>query len=488
MIDAYAARLSYLPGEGVSIRCSTDARHFAVEVAREGATREVVWQQDGIAGQVQEIPSDAASHGCGWDESFVVPTSKAWRSGFYSVTFRANAEESTAFFVLRPHEGSEQTSILLVLATNTYNAYNDWGGKNLYTGAVEVSFERPLAKGFLDKPEPASRNANMSGVVDQDSMQFRNWANAHDLSVWSGAAGWNNWEAPFVRWAEQSGFTLDVATNDDLEFHPEVLKGHKLVVSVGHDEYWSWAMRDAIEEFIANGGNAAFFSGNALCWQIRFGEGGRSMVCYKYQYFDDPVFGTPDQHLLTSLWSDYLIARPENRLTGVSSSRGGYVRLGLGVPRGSGGYTVWQPEHWAFDGTGLYYGDLVGAQGVVVGYEADGCELTMERGLPKPTYADGTPESFTVLATSPAHLWSANEIPARYAGEPGDLEFTTERVFGDATPENVARLSPGNAVMGTYTQGGTVFTTGCTDWAYGIAAGDEQVIQVTKNVLSRLSL
>ncbi len=42
-----------------------------------------------------------------------------------------------------------------MLSTSTYNAYNDWGGPSLYTGGTHVSFERPLAPGFLAKPEPA---------------------------------------------------------------------------------------------------------------------------------------------------------------------------------------------------------------------------------------------------------------------------------------------------------------------------------------------
>ena len=44
----------------------------------------------------------------------------------------------------------------------------------------------------------------------------------------------------------------------DLQFVPDLLDGRKLYLSVGHDEYWSWGMRDAVEGIIANGGNAAF--------------------------------------------------------------------------------------------------------------------------------------------------------------------------------------------------------------------------------------
>jgi hypothetical protein len=61
---------------------------------------------------------------------------------------------------------------------------------------------------------------------------------------------------------------MDFAANSDLEFHPEMLKHYRLILSVGHDEYWSARMRDHLEVFIRDGGNLAFFSGNTCCWQV----------------------------------------------------------------------------------------------------------------------------------------------------------------------------------------------------------------------------
>ena len=41
--------------------------------------------------------------------------------------------------------------------------------------------------------------------------------------------------------------TLGYATNHDLEQHPDVLAGCRLLLSVGHDEYWTWGMRDTVD-------------------------------------------------------------------------------------------------------------------------------------------------------------------------------------------------------------------------------------------------
>ena len=101
------------------------------------------------------------------------------------------------------------------------------------------------------------------------------------MPVYDGTAGWEscwrNWEEPFVRWAEGAGYRMDYAVNADLELHPEMIEHYRLVLSVGHDEYWSSPMRDHMEGFIAGGGNAAFLSGNSVVWQVRFEEGGRTV-------------------------------------------------------------------------------------------------------------------------------------------------------------------------------------------------------------------
>ena len=165
-------------------------------------------------------------------------------------------------------------------------------------------------------------------------------------------------------------------------------------------------MRDTVESFIASGGNVAFFSGNTALWQVRMEDPvdgcATVMVGYKGQFKNDPVFDTDRIGELTSIWSDHLIGRPENHMTGVSFTRGGYHRIGKRVTNGAGGYTVYRPEHWIFDGTGIDYGDVLGAAATTVGYECDGCEYTVVDGLPHPTGADGTPESFEILGMVPA--------------------------------------------------------------------------------------
>jgi len=63
-----------------------------------------------------------------------------------------------------------------------------------------------------------------------------------------------------------------------------------------------------------------------------------------------------------------------------------------------------------------------------------------------------------------------------------------ELLFDSRDPADVERIAHGHAVLGTYTSsgGGTVVTSGSTDWAHGLVGRDEQVEQITRNLLDRL--
>jgi N,N-dimethylformamidase beta subunit-like protein len=470
--------------EPAALHVSTDAGAFDVEVVREGAERQPVWRAERILAGAHSTPDNASANGCDWPAALEIPT-RDWRSGYYAVTLTAGDDRHDAFLVVRP-DPSDPAEIILGLSTTTWHAYNDWGGPSLYTGGTRVSFRRPFPPGFLVKPEPIGRM--MQPEPDREAMGFRTWARAHGVSDWCGGAGWFTYERTFTRWAERNGFRVDVAVSQDLEQHPDVLDGARLYVSAGHDEYWSWGMRDAFDAFVVGGGNAAILSGNTCFWQVRFDEDHAGMTGFKYRADDDPVLGTPNQHHLTGCWSDRRIGRPETSTIGLTFTRGGYARYGLGAPEGPGGYTVHRPEHWAFEGTGLSAGDAFGDADAIAAYECDGCAFAMDDdGLPTPTGVDGAPEGLEILATAPAHLWAQREQPTRYAHEPGELETCSMAVFGDASPEHLAELGDGHAVMAAFERpgGGTVVNVGATDWVLGL--GDRLVDRITRNVLERLS-
>ncbi|MGK2950451.1 MAG: N,N-dimethylformamidase beta subunit family domain-containing protein [Acidimicrobiales bacterium] len=501
-VTGYCWPQSAAPGGTVGLHLSSSGgRPVSVEVARVGQQRTVVLTDPAVPADSHATPPDAASHGCGWPAALAIEVDPSWRSGYFEVVLEIDVDgkrrRSHAFFVVRPDPAATDARILLALATNTWHAYNDFGGRNLYTGGTHVSLQRPMAAGYLHKPPGQGRRVSITNPPDPQMAAHVGYLRLNHLSPYAGSAGWPDWELPFLQWAEREGYAVDVVTNADLEDHPDLLaegSPYRLYLSVGHDEYWSAPMRDTVEGFIGRGGHAAFFSGNTAFWQVRLEdptpEGpAATMVGYKGRLKDDPVYGTDRQAELTSIWSDHLIERPENHMTGVSFARGGYHRIGKRATAGAGGYTIHRAGHWLFEGTGLGYGDLLGAGATTVGYECDGCAFTYRDGLPHPTGEDGTPADFVILGTAPAaHFTRTTATRPPAPNEPSELEFIASRLFGRRAAEgsdDAERLAHGHAVLGTYTSaaGGVVVTSGSTDWAHGLAGRDPQVEQITRNVL-----
>ena len=282
------------------------------------------------------------------------------------------------------------------------------------------------------------------------------------------ASQFRHWELPFVEWAERNGYALDYASTPTWNSTPSCSKHYKLVLSVGHDEYWSAPdARQPGEVHRRRRQRRVLQRQHLLLAGAQRGRRPGPGLLEAELFRDDPLYGAAG---VTRRLSHAV--EPPPRQAGRRTSSPASASSGAAITRAtasswtaSGAYTAHRPDHWLFAGTGLKRGDAFGGKDTIVGYECDGCELEWKDGLPVPTHRDGTPESFAVLATCPAR-W-----------HPDDCEWY----------ERWEKGRTGNAVVGTYTRGGTVVTVGTTDWAHGLRGGDAAVERITRNVLDQLS-
>jgi len=501
-IEGYAAELSYRVGETATLHVSTKADRFDVVIERWGVVREQVFERRDIAGVFTPPPPDADANGCGWPASVSFEVDPSWSSGFYLVSLVAHGAPqgrnvAHAGFVVRPAERT--ACALIVLATNTWNAYNNWGGVSLYTGGTQVSFRRPFGRGMLCRPEVdrddrKARPARWGEEFDVDGELFQAYRLANGYPPAVGSSGWFTFERRFVEWAEGNGLELDYAISSDLESGVEELDGYDLVLGVGHDEYWSAPQREAVENYVSSGGDYASFSGNTMFWQVRVepATDGTTMVCHKYTALDtDPVVAAGSPELMSGMWCDPVVGRPEWSLLGGGSAWGLYYRFGAAVARGSGGFTVYRDDHWLMEGSGLRYGDQLGSRHGAVGYETLGCRIQFDDyQLPIAAPLDGMPEDVEIVAFTPASNIGMGEYPKSISAlnDQGDLEFLAGRLFGRVDEDSLARIRYGNAVLLVCRpfgdEGGEVVTVGTTDWAFGLV-DDVPVQRVTQNVLDR---
>ena len=190
---------------------------------------------------------------------------------------------------------------------------------------------------------------------------------------------------------------------------------------------------------------------------------------------------------ITSSWDAPEVERPGAQTFGLSGNRGIYAGWGGCSPRGAGGFTIYRPEHWAFAGSDVYYGDILGAPSKIFGYEVDGVDHVVKNGLPYPTGDDGAPENLLILALGLATLFEADHGNKNtpFIGY-DDVEFTATTLYGSASAENIERCKRGSGMISIFERGqGCVFTAGTCEWVAGLIDQDPQVEQVTKNVLNR---
>lgn len=366
-----------------------------------------------------------------------------WESGAYIALFVSLERENTcdpadphqreagALFVVRSRRAANK--ILYKLPIFTYHAYNEIGDPcgSLYTGGYQkVTLRRP-GGGIGGQPW----DHYFPDVYDLSSPRQTFW----------------HWDVPSIRWLEGRRFPVDYCTDLDIHENPEnFLDAYRLLLSVGHDEYWSEAMRRHVSAFVEHaGGNVAFLSGNVCWWRAHLVEGNTLIVCDKRM-----VCG---RKLKRDQWFRF---DPENRLTGVSHRNGGAQWWDK---REAIGYTVQHADHWVFAGTGLRDGDTFGADHALVGYECDGAAISDqhdERGFAVPSHNDDTPENFIILGTA--------RLGPEWAQDPADFP-------GGRT-----------ATMGIYANNGVVFTAATTDWARVLASGDPYVEKITENILRHL--
>ncbi|WP_395687514.1 N,N-dimethylformamidase beta subunit family domain-containing protein [Aestuariivirga sp.] len=499
-IWSYTSRLSYKAGDLVKVSTCTNQSSYAVEVIRDGHMRQSMLRFDGLRGTWRDTPSDCSVVGCGWPVSLEFSIGADWPSGGYILRSHAGADVHEHVFIVRPGQRNmRHKRLLLIAATATWTAYNDWGGSNHYQGycgpegnrfSPILSIERPLARGFASLPPEAPRAVLTEDppLMSEPRYPHMEWAYANGYSKKYMSAGWASFESHFVRWAEGAGYQPDIISQTDLHLDPDLIDGYPCIALVGHDEYWSWEMRDAVDAYVMRGGRVARFAGNFM-WQIRLEEEGRRQVCYKYlARAEDPLMVTGPRHLVTESWEAPEIGRPGAASFGLNATHGLYASWSGCSPRGAKGFPVYRPEHWAFAGTGLYYGDILGARSCIFGYEVDGLPYEIRGGLPYPADPSRAPDGISILALGlsatleegptirPGHSFLGSE----------DAEYVASVLTGRSDAAAVEATKRGCGMIVSFAKGrGEVFHAGTCDWVMGLARGDAAVIQVTRNVLDR---
>ena len=197
-----------------------------------------------------------------------------------------------------------------------------------------------------------------------------------------------------VRWLEKNGYNMAYTSDMDTSEDTNPLTNYKAFLVVGHDEYWSKAMRDNVEGAIAAGVNVGFFARQR---ELLAGADGAEL---------DRRAG-PRARWATRT-SPTAPARPAPTRSGTSTTRSSRASSAIpqvdrpeeqmmgdmfGGEAFSSDYIVQNASHWVYAGTGWTNGHAIPG---IVGYEYD---------------------HYFGDANTPAGHDGALELPAREHGE-----------------------------------------------------------------------
>jgi hypothetical protein len=325
-VMGYAGQYSVLPGEEITLYASTTAREFTVKAFRMGWYRgdqaRLVWQSPAVSGRRQSpstLTPETNTVQTDWGSSLTIPT-EDWPAGAYLL--RLDAETGAQRYVpITVRSASTAGKVVLKASTSTWQAYNTWGGYDLYNG-----------------PGGLSDYDNRSLVVSLDRPYDLNGAFmflAHDRAL--------------IELAERMGLPLAYVTSMETATDPQLLDGASALFSLGHDEYWTPEERAHVTAARNNGVNVAFLGANCCFRRIRLAGSRlgpqRQVICYKTSYTEDPMYGK-DNALVTNDFREAPDPDAESSMTGT---------LYESNPTDAD-YVVASPDSWIFAGTGVRKG------------------------------------------------------------------------------------------------------------------------------------
>lgn len=447
-IEGFASVTSISPGEEIEFYVNTDAEEFDLTIYRSGyyggKGGRLINEAKRLQGQFQpecHFDRQTGLVSCSnWTSSYRLVIPQDWVSGVYLAKLVRPDTSGDNYILFVVRETGYKAEMLVQLSVTTYAAYNFYGNKSLYSSlswdycptvtgaprAVKVSFDKP----------------NATPLVSQNSYFSSDY--------------------PMVFWLEANGYDVSYLTNLDTHNYglpggKNLLLDHKAFLSVGHDEYWTLEMRNAVAEARDNGVHLGFFSSNVSYWRIRLepdpwsGQPERVVVTYKTTESgpEDPS-GQP-----TTTWRDPLGANdPENNLVGIQYIGDNDIHY---FPMR---VSAEQAQDRIYRYTGLadmHPGSYADIGKHLIGWEWD---ARADNG--------SEPAGLTILASTPVYGGVLVDAGRRYDYQPATAQVTRYQ-------------DPSGAI---------VFASGTNQWAWGLAIyePDRLIQQISANLFADMGL
>jgi hypothetical protein len=315
-VRGYADSISVLPGQSLKVRLNGRDPSAQLDVFRMGlgdATHLLTVPKVKVVPRPEATPTAAmGTVEENWPVSTTIAIPKTWRTGVYLIKLTGSSGgQSYIPFIVRVPKAQP---LVVVLPTMTWQAYNLYGGANLYgwtdgprLRAYQISYDRPFDHAY------------------GGSLFFR-------------------LDFPLVVWLEDHGYSPGYVADVDVARDPSLILGAKTVLFSGHGEYWTGGMRAAADKAAGRGVGLGFMGANQAFWQVRLaadgaGAAGRDIICYKSATLDPQT--VLDPRAATARFEDPPVSAPPADLMGLQY---GGVVTGITPMTVGKGITTFAPD------------------------------------------------------------------------------------------------------------------------------------------------
>jgi hypothetical protein len=216
-----------------------------------------------------------------WPVTTVLTIPHDWPQGVYVLRIMPlRNRQAGGEIPLVVRDPNRRTRYVHVLAANTWEMYNAWGGSSAYskTRSLVVSFDRPY------------QGSEPKRLLTDDF--------------------------PLVWFTERLGLDISYATDVDLGGGGPEFDAAKALLFGNHSEYWTTDMRTHLEQAIGIGANAVFFGADNMYWRpVPVGaiDPYRQLAIYRFPHVDP--YGRMAARA-SVMWRQPPISRPEQALLG----------------------------------------------------------------------------------------------------------------------------------------------------------------------------
>ncbi len=313
--DGYVSSMSVKAGDSLTIYINSFERKEGYTLKLYNLKGDVVAKYQTLIFPQERTKNEAWKNGFGYKPTLKIKVPNL-KSGVY-------LWDDQIPFVIR----ASKPKIVIVYSSNTENAYCNAGGKSLY--AFNSSDKKPASIVSFLRPIPTPKHSEA-----------------------------------FLKWFCKQGFQdVGYITDADLDNY-STFKNVKLLMIVGHSEYWSLEGRKNFDHYVNEGNNALILSGNTMWWQVRYNWKQNQLISYKYE--PDPE---PSPCLKTITWDTPMLDYPILTSIGADFPHAGF---GQKTDKGWDGYKIVNAQSPLLKGTKLRKGDIVS----LASDEYDGVPIT----------------------------------------------------------------------------------------------------------------